>query len=278
MIDDDPALYVTGIWGRLSEAERSLIDDTRDGPAAKRRQSWHTLRLHGSPEALALSLDLFLADRAGARFGQGVSHNRKAVRGVASRLLGLPAFDGHSRFGERVAGASHVVALRSLALVAGPDDADILPPLPRDLAIAGEFLVAWGYAAGEILRLQGSQPDARLVATLSTTAADESIDAMARTGAAVAIGASPGSAAITALHGLAREAEGDVRIEALAALARHRQLEADEIETIRVLLTQSQRSSSFTIREDDLHEALVRADITAEEHSAHDRQWNADDA
>jgi len=254
-ISDDPALYVTGVWNGLPENARQSIRGTRDGRAGIGQRSWQALLRAGNPEALALALDLFLTDRSASRFGRDLPQGHEGVRDAALRLLDLPAIDGLSRFNTHVEKASHILALKALGFVAEAQDADALPPLPGECTAGNELLSAWSGAAGTVLR-QLDAADVRLVETLSIIAIDGRLTRPTRTDAVNALAASPGTAATAALHDIVNQSDGDVQIEALAALARRGRLEDNEVDAIREILALPPSGGSFAVREADLRSGL----------------------
>jgi hypothetical protein len=254
MTAEDPALYVTGLWHRLPEPRRALVLDTDDEDEEVRRRAWEGLVRCADPEAIALALDFFLTDRATARFGEDAPQDRDGVRLAALWLLDRPPFAGLSRFGERAANASHILALRALGFAARVGDIAQLPPLPADLAAAGELVVAWSAAAEEALR-QG-EADAGVLRQLSAIAANQHCSLVARTGAVLAIRASADPMATAALRDLVRRSEGEVRIEILAALAASRRLDSEELAMVRELLAHPPRNGTFDLRKSDLQAGL----------------------
>ncbi|HEV7556718.1 MAG TPA: hypothetical protein VGO00_14735 [Kofleriaceae bacterium] len=262
--DVEPGLYFAGVWGALPEPVRGLITGTQDGDDDRgRAEAWRALIAGDDILPLALAVDVYLQGRAASRMGRPAPLDLDLVRPAALRLLGEPARDATSRFGDRTAKATHVVALRVLRTVATADDLALLLPLAPLAATdddpGSEWADAWLWAStGVLVRVHDERADV-LVHELARIAREDRFENSVRAAAVRALGTATCPAAERAVHEVMRTALGDLHVEAAAALGARDAWSPDEVDVVRALLANPPNTGTFLVRREDLQAAVDRA-------------------
>ncbi|HVZ08887.1 hypothetical protein [Rhodopila sp.] len=255
--NEQRGLYLTNLWSTLTARERALIGYAVSTDADDRSNAWTSLLAEGGCASIAMALDLLLADTISARMGKRGAEDRDMVRQAIMRVLNAPAMEGTDRFGGSVPAASHVVALRCLAVVPDEEDARVLvaqAPVPE---APNELIRSWLLAATEVLRKM-SAPDAHPLLQLACRfARHPRLADPIRAEAVLAVDAGHSPEAIDMLHDLVTTATGDARVEALAALAERAALWPTEVRAIRSLLANPPQSPTMRLRAGVLAAALA---------------------
>jgi hypothetical protein len=251
----NPAFYLCDAWQSMSDDRRASISAIFSADTAIRQACWRALAAEQDVVAQALALDLLLARQAASRMGDEIPVDEALVRRVAHHVLAADAIAGRDRFGRQASEATHIVALRALALMARPDDAGLLMRVAPTTTQDEDYARAWIVASMAALRESTALDSAPLAARLASIAADDNFDELVRAESVIALDASSDAPAEAMLHDLMRDADGDILIETAAALAHRNALTERERAIVEGLLRSSPRTGTFLSREQELRAA-----------------------
>jgi len=256
-LQTDYFLYFAGYWAEIDEPLRACLSDLMTSDVATRRSGWITLFKRSNALELALALDLVIQQHAAARMGDRPEIEREYLRTAAIELLRADPIVGRSRWqGHPIPCASHIVALRTFGKVAGADDADLVSALYAAHPRSTDWESAWVLAATAVLRQTAGEQAKQLIQQLLALSLQDGVADSVRCEAVLAIDVSSDPSVEPVLHEIFRTTAGDVKVEAVAALAVRSAVDDDERRFIRDLLDGAVLSGIVTLRKADLLSAI----------------------
>jgi hypothetical protein len=232
----DPFLYFCGTWSKLDEFWHSCLTNAFGVEPSTRQSAWTSLFNKGDTAMLALALDLLIQEQAASRMGHSLYLENEYVRRAAIKVLGADDIRGCDPWGQEVAFASHVVALRALSKVATPEDLDLVSFAYSKHKRTLEWERAWIAASKTVLKHLSAEQASQLIEQLFSFFYDATTNETVRREAVLAIDALRDVRVENMLHKIFRMTSGDEKIEAVSALAVRNALSEEELDFIHDIL------------------------------------------